>query len=112
MVIVFILFLAVSITFGTVLTFWHRKLMVRLRVIYPDVWERLGGSGFRSRFWRLSERYPIWSWKSILFFISKHYEVIRDDEFRTEAGRFRVAWLSWFIALCIGSAIALYWDSR
>jgi hypothetical protein len=103
--------IVLGFVYGAVLTFWHRKLMVRLHAAHPDIWQQLG-RGLGARLWPLSLRFPIWSWPSMFFFVTKRYERLGDRSFSTEAAKFRVAFIAWLLALASMSAIFMWMDSR
>ena len=97
--------------FGLWLSFWHRRLMVQLHAMAPDVWQRLG-RGFASRFWMFSLGYPLWSWGSMFFFVAKRYERLGDSHFSAQAARFRIAFLTWRLFLLATTACAFWVESR
>jgi len=94
--------------FGTWLTFWHRSLMVQLHAFAPEVWQDLGSSYVSRDVWSWSLRYPVWSWRSMFFFVTRRYEELGDSRFSARASRFRVAFLAWIAFLLVTSACG-YW---
>jgi hypothetical protein len=104
--------MAGSIVYGVILMWWHRKLMSELLRRHPSVWEQLGPLFFANRIWRHSTRLPIWSWKSLLFFITRKYASVPDRIFVNRAARFRAALIGWLL-LCVFLTIgALWWQAR
>lgn len=93
--------------FTTILTFWHRRLIVDLHAHHPHVWQELGREDLSGRLWPLSLRYPLWSWGSLFFFVTKKFETLRDARFSERALRFRAALLLWF-AYWIATLIVLF----
>jgi hypothetical protein len=95
---------------GTMLVFWHRNLMIELRSNHPEIWQRLGGSGFFGEVWRSSLQSPFWTWKSLFFFIAKQYEKLPESNFSKKAAAFRLAFLSWVVGLLLIGAMT--WHTR
>jgi hypothetical protein len=79
---------------------------------YAYYQEQLGPLFFANRIWRHSTRLPIWSWKSLLFFITRKYASVPDRAFVNRAARFRTALIGWLL-LCVFLTLgALWWQAR
>jgi hypothetical protein len=76
--------------YGFVLTCWHLKLMVYLHREHTPEWQKLGPLIFGNQLWPYSIRYPVWSWRSLGFFLFKRYKILNDPEFVCRA----------FVSLC------------
>jgi hypothetical protein len=95
------------IVFGTVLTFWHRNLMVRLHERSPEVWQRLSDGWAFRQFWHRSLDYPIWSWRSLTFFVLGQYKKLNYLPFTKAADSFRLALIIWLVGLLVPLAFVL-----
>jgi hypothetical protein len=97
----FLVFMGAWGVIGLAIGFWHRSLMVRLHTSRPDIWSQLGGRIFPGDQWSSSLRQPVWSWKSICFFMLKRYEDLGDPDFAKQAAAFRYIWSAWVIGFLI-----------
>jgi hypothetical protein len=96
--------------YGFVLTCWHLKLMVYLHREHTPEWQKLGPLIFGNQLWPYSIRYPVWSWRSLGFFLFKRYKILNDPEFVCRARSFRSALIIWLLTLGILTIAALYWN--
>lgn len=106
MVVFYLLALVIGFAFGLILSFWHKRLMLRLHGVKPDVWTELGRRTLNSDLWALSLRYPLWSWASLFFFLARQYKAVPDLTFRRQAARFRFGLLVW-LAYCLLCSISV-----
>jgi len=91
---------------------WHRSLMIDLFRNYSPIWRELGTRFFGDRIWPHSTNLPIWSWKSLWFFLARKYALIPDQAFVNRASRFRWALIGWLL-LCLFLTIgALRWQAQ
>ena len=104
--------MVISLLYGVTLLWWHRKLMLYLSQTHPTVWDQLGPRVLARRIWPYSTIYPIWSWKSLLFFLARKYRHLRDVPFAHRARRFRLALLGWLVLCVVLTVGALYWQAH
>jgi hypothetical protein len=103
--------MGVAALYGTALTLWHRKLMIDLRQKHPTIWRQMAPLKGNEKIWSYSTSFPIWSWRSLLFFLRKKYTDLDDPGFISRARRFRLVLISWLILLAALTVSAWYWQT-
>lgn len=109
---ILILLIVLGTFYGIALTFWHRKLLSYLRRKSADEWQKLSPALLGDRIWPYSTSLPIWSWKSILFFLMARYKRNGDAEFIRRANHFRLALVIYILFAALVTIAALRWQAH
>lgn len=108
---ILLIVMGVAGVYGIALTFWHQKLMIYLRAKHTLVWRGLSPLMLKENIWSYSTSFPIWSWRSLFFFLNQKYSELDDLAFVSRARRFRLALIAWLILLVALSVSALCWQA-
>jgi hypothetical protein len=105
-----VIIIAANLVFAVVLPAWHRSLMVKLHTSHLEIWQRMvQHNGIQRRLWNLTTFVPLWSWGSVVWFISRGYTVVDDTEFVKEASRFRFWLVLWLVEFAIKFSVGMVW---
>jgi hypothetical protein len=77
-----------GIAYGSLLAKWHGELMGQLRAAHQSAWRDLGSP---------HNAWGGWTWRTLRFLLSGHFERLHDPSFSAAAARFRVGFLIWSV---------------